>query len=711
LAWGANTHGTPSEALERQAWFGDAMNGYAVSGCLHGVPGSGLTTTTAACAAYVRASGGELVYITQPTKTIGPLTDATTNWLAVHRDGGTAVANWTRQAGTHYLWRASATNPGNPTNGLIIASVTTSGGNITAVTDYRLPRSYVKAGHFDITDGLYGAVAGADSTTAIQAAIQGANGRGPVYIPPGSYTVSTGLTSIPANQEIRGDGYGSHLSVSISTGIALDVDAARCHFHDFRLSGTMGAGIRLQDDADFCVIERLDISGAVGGSGTCQAGVGVCIVDADNVTVRDNTFSANGDSAGQGGDIVQFTGGDNQVIQGNRCLSTTAGYGIQLANTFDSVIANNVVNAKITAGAEGGYGVTIYNSPAGSGGRNVITGNTIRNTEGTGIYSLRNPYTVISNNVLETIATTQTDGSLGVGGIVVEGDSPTEAENCGVTGNTIRNSSKAGIRFVGVYCNVSNNVIDTTGGTRAGIWMTKAANGSIIANNSITQTDGSGINIDEAVQDVIITGNVVDTTTASASANGIIVNSCTDCIVSQNRVQSVGARGIYTVGTRFVIAQNLVVDSSTQAANTYEGIRNEATYATIVGNHSYNTGATGQKYGILTNADYATIEGNQVINNQTAGLSISGTATIRRGNRVSIGAQQGVATINGTTAVTVSTAEVLAASRIVLTRATSAGSAANNGHLYPTNVSAGVSFDIKSTNASDDGTVYWELVH
>ena len=692
---------------------GDFATSFVVSGCLPSVPASSLTFGAFACTAQIINAASTTKNIVQSSSTVGPLSSGDgTYWLAIHRDTSSTVTGWTRHGSTHYLWQKNASQPSAPTDGTLLARATVASSVISAVTDFRIPASYSRFRRFDITDPLYGAVAGSDSTTAIQAAINGANGRGPVYIPQGSFTVTTGFTGIAANQEIFGEGYASHLSVSISGGITFDVDAVRCHFHDFRMSGTMGTGIRLQDDADFCIVERMDISGATAGTDLCDR-IGVCMNGPSDITIRDNNFSGNGDGAGEGGDIIQFTGGNRYQIIGNRCLSTTGAYGVQLASTFDSIVADNVINAKITNVDHGGYGITIYNDPAGSGGRNVVTGNRINNTQGTGIYILRGPYTVVSNNVLETVATTQAGGSLGIGGIVMEGDSTTEAENCIVTGNTVRNSGQAGIRFVGVYCNVSNNVIDTTGTNvaRPGIWMTKAANGSVIANNSITLSGTSGIDVTASVQDLIITGNVVDTTAVSASANGIIVNTCTDCIVSHNRVQSAGARGIYTLGTRFIIAHNIVVDSGTTTANTYEGIRNEATYATIIGNHSYNTGATGQNYGVRTTAAYVTIQDNQVINNQTAGLLISGTATIRRGNRVSIGEQQGIATLNGTTGVTVSTVEVLAASRIVLTRATSAGSAANNGHIYPQNISAGTSFDILSTNASDDGTVYWELVH
>lgn len=169
LAFAANTHNVPSEALERQAWFGDALASYAVSGCLPTTSGT-TTTGTFACQAYIKGSGNDLIYVTQPTKTVGALSSVDgTYWIAVHRDLSSAVSGWTRQAGTHYLWKtaASATQPANPTNGMVIAGATVSGcpGSclISAIVDARVSRSEAMTGMPFVTDPLYGAAC--DATT------------------------------------------------------------------------------------------------------------------------------------------------------------------------------------------------------------------------------------------------------------------------------------------------------------------------------------------------------------------------------------------------------------------------------------------------------------------------------------------------------------------------------------------------------------------
>jgi hypothetical protein len=110
LAWATNTHQTPDEARERQAWFGDVTSPYIHSGCLPSVPASSLTFGTFACTGYVRAASNDLVYVSQAAA-VEPLNAGNgTYWLALHRDTSTSVSSWTRQSGTHYLWRQTSSH-------------------------------------------------------------------------------------------------------------------------------------------------------------------------------------------------------------------------------------------------------------------------------------------------------------------------------------------------------------------------------------------------------------------------------------------------------------------------------------------------------------------------------------------------------------------------------------------------------------------------
>jgi hypothetical protein len=64
-----------------------------------------------------------------------------TYWLCLHRDLSTAVAGWTRRAGSHYLWQLAGSQPADPAGGLCFASITVAGAVITAVTPLPTPTS------------------------------------------------------------------------------------------------------------------------------------------------------------------------------------------------------------------------------------------------------------------------------------------------------------------------------------------------------------------------------------------------------------------------------------------------------------------------------------------------------------------------------------------------------------------------------------------
>ena len=138
-AWAANSHQGKSEAEERQYWFGDMSGaGRLNSGsCLLPFPGTGvLTLTMPTCQGYVGGDTGELVYVTQPSVSVGPLTGGDGYyWVALHRRNNTAVAGWTRQTGTHFLWKLAASQPAHPANGFVIGWVHVTAGSVDTRAD------------------------------------------------------------------------------------------------------------------------------------------------------------------------------------------------------------------------------------------------------------------------------------------------------------------------------------------------------------------------------------------------------------------------------------------------------------------------------------------------------------------------------------------------------------------------------------------------
>jgi hypothetical protein len=212
-----NTHGTADETQERQAWFNDALRPYVHSGGLPTVPSSSLTLGTFATTAYVLGASDGLVYVRQAAAAVGPLNAGNGEYfVAIHRNTSSSVSSWTRQAGSHYVWRQTASLPADPSGGLVLAQITVAAGAITAVVDRRRPASFARTGLYDVTDPLYGAVgdASTDDTTAIQAAVDGlAATGGVVWFPLGTYKLTKEIRIYYDNILCRGAGWGSTLKM------------------------------------------------------------------------------------------------------------------------------------------------------------------------------------------------------------------------------------------------------------------------------------------------------------------------------------------------------------------------------------------------------------------------------------------------------------------------------------------------------------------
>ena len=217
IAIAGNTHGTGSNALEGESRWGDGAEPYIVSGCAPLVPASSLTFAAFACKGYGEVSG-QLIYITQASSILGPLSAGDgTYWLGIHHSTSSAVSGWTRGPGTHYLWKASSTQPAAVPGLILFARVTVAGGIITAVEDLRLLTG-IWSHPGDIR--RYGAIPNddIDDSVAIQAAIdaQVANVTGvasagfswgvqptfEVYFPPGKWTANAQI--LPKGVSLRG---------------------------------------------------------------------------------------------------------------------------------------------------------------------------------------------------------------------------------------------------------------------------------------------------------------------------------------------------------------------------------------------------------------------------------------------------------------------------------------------------------------------------
>lgn len=334
---GSNTHqGTTDATSEMRAWFGDAGSGYVVANC---VPTTSPTTTiTAACQAYVESSTGSLIYVTQASASIGPLLGGDgAYWLAVHKDVATAVGGWTRQSGTHYLWKKSVTQPPMPAESLLIATVTVTGSQVPVVRSMgsRTLIPSVTSHWVSATD--YGAVAG-DSGDDSQAIINALATGFPVELPCGVLTLAA-TVPIPPRAMLRGCGQGDDTLaptlIELTTAIG------------FTLIGSGGTpqpyGAVL---SDFAIVTT------AGGSTT-----GISIARASRIVLERLSFRGEGGGFAQGAIAMDSNGGigvTDVVIQ-RSTFTNTAADGIQIgagvsmvtiaANTFGAITGHGIHGA------------------------------------------------------------------------------------------------------------------------------------------------------------------------------------------------------------------------------------------------------------------------------------------------------------------------------------------------------------------------------
>lgn len=201
---GTVTFGTIALASEER-YHTQFPTGYVISGGLHATSGS---TTTATFACQAVSSDGR--HWTQSAAAVTYSGGNGTYWLIGHKNTTTALTGWTRQSGTHYLWKVSSSQPTLPSASVLLAKVTVAGSAVTVVQDYRKPASFARQGWYDVTDPLYGATGDGvtNDTTAIQAAF---NAGKSVFFPEGTYWL--GAHSLTADRMIDLSALGDGIRV------------------------------------------------------------------------------------------------------------------------------------------------------------------------------------------------------------------------------------------------------------------------------------------------------------------------------------------------------------------------------------------------------------------------------------------------------------------------------------------------------------------
>lgn len=544
-----------------------------------------------------------------------------------------------------------------------------------------------------------------DDTQAIQDAINAVISLpegGTVYFPSGSYVV-TGTLS--ANTEpgkhlrLTGEGYSSRLTITgVLEGIVADrssnLEISRLRF-DGEVARMIHVGGHPGSNGPVHILENF-VSGA---TVTPDQGAltGISLANLDDVWVVGNVLAGNGhadsNGYGTGYEIAADASGNGSTrvhVRGNTVTCKHTAWGIALYNTSLSDVEGNTVDGggplnRLAIGDDSGYGILLYSGPTPTAA-NRVSGNTVRNTAGTGIYMQSSLRSVVSGNVLEHVCLNQSDVSLPVGAVAATRGTLL------VSSNVIRNSRRSGVVIQLEDNVVQGNLIVSC--AESGIQFNGVCRNVAVSGNVVRSTK-HGIRTfgPEPITAAAITGNVV----TNSRLDGIILLSASDCTVSQNVVAG--------AGNHLIIVQsgigNIIEANRCTKARSDPGIdiRTENTLvAHNMVSHSFR--------GLSEQGACNSLIDNVISNIHEEPFLSSGNATFKSGNRWECPDVRPSASLVGGTA-TVHDPLVRGSDRIRVTRKTF-GSAP--GLLVVTSVVDG-SFTVNSSNPLDDGEFEWEGSH
>ncbi len=398
---------------------------------------------------------------------------------------------------------------------------------------------------------------------------------------------------------------------------------------------------------------------ALGFTSSGHAFIGVNVA-CNEVRIVDNYVYDMGDSC-----LRNEAGGEGWIISGN-IVARSGKDSIKIMGR--TVGSSRVLHVSDTANFAAGQTVT--------GGSSTATAEVTDVSAGAGTITVTMPGSGVSYKyfwLYETVTSTG-GGSATITHIVA----PHAKANV-VSNNVVIDAGNNAIVANGSSpCLISNNVIlrsgANTAGAAAGKWLSSAA----------------GIAVSDNAAEVAIVGNHID----AAYASGIAVVDCIAPVVRGNTAVRCGTNGIDVDRCdRATIEQNVCFDNSAASSGVSAGIRVTATSSAstswgrhrIVGNRSYNRGASGQRWGVRLEkgsgeVGNSLVEANDFWNNTSGPLytNWAGSGNAYRRNAGYVTENTGTATVaNGQTLVSVThgLSATPTADRIKVTPTNSMGSA------------------------------------
>jgi len=327
----------------------------------------------------------------------------------------------------------------------------------------------------------------------------------------------------------------------------------------------------------------------------------------------------------------------------------------------------------------------------------MILRNNFKDGDTTAISLFNSNHTIVQHNIVDCNSASSS------GGIII--DASTSSTGCVIDNNIIKDAKVEGIQVVGALTedfSVSGNIIQDAqaGGITIGsVWSVTrraALNGNIITAVGATSTYPYAILLTKA-EEISITGGSIKRHERGI-AMGTGANKCFDITITGVTVRSTADTAIQAFCEGGVITGNFLHGSGSGFSG--KGVRADVGLGSedlIIGNNFIFGFADGISADVTGSNSIRFL--NNTFKDTTTELNLIGASPdTAEGNSISGVSLSGTVTINGTTSVSVANANITTNSKIKLFQKTPLGT---EGAVFISSITAGVGFNVKSTNAGD----------